>query len=734
VAIDSLSSNKNLHLGKHERRKMMDIRTTLKPFATVINNNKRKPRAKKVHKKANIYLQEGKAEIYNDGNGTTVEVNIWGYSLKKDAGSANTPGPTIEVHYNSMVDINWINRIPNTAKMPVKVVVTGASAPPTPYLHNVVGHNPADKKAVGDDASAFTVTHFHGGKTAPPYDGWPESMMAPMANKHDPSSMIGRHKNEQRGGLYWYHDHAMHTTRLNAFAGLSGCWLIHDKLEKDVGLWDSDSSFGKYDEFILVLQDRNVSGTYDSSGQFTADGKLLHRVESGFEPGNQTPIIRDPLDENAGSPLEFFGPLTLINGTLWPKYKRLDAGLYRVRILNGSNARTHRLHLLKRELSADGQAYNYTDCSNLICQIGTDCGLLPEAIPLPDNSLTLAPAERADLLIDFSNHPDAEFIIINSAPAPFSAYQEIFDIAEENGIPMSQAYFDAEKSRLLDNALLTAQNKLLNPDGTSNSTVDPDDDPDRNPYPEVLMFCIGAKSKSAHPDTKTLTKIKTKMKTKARADFNRHMSALEVAEKGPDRTIVLWEKEMTNGSNMLIHKELVPKAILDDAKAKGHIDNESPLFSDHLFTIDGVPHYVVAERFQDPVSYMVKHGTTERWRFINLSGDTHPMHIHLVQFVARARSLVVSQVSPSNANNILVDIDPIVAFELDANEVGFKDTIRVNPNEMVEVEALFEGYCGRYLYHCHILEHEDHDMMRQFIVTRDDDYGHGHMWPVSVKI
>lgn len=53
----------------------------------------------------------------------------------------------------------------------------------------------------------------------------------------------------------------------------------------------------------------------------------------------------------------------------------------------------------------------------------------------------------------------------------------------------------------------------------------------------------------------------------------------------------------------------------------------------------------------------------------------------------------------------------------DANEQGFKDTIRVNPNEALSIAARFNGYCGRYMYHCHILEHEDHDMMRPYIVV-----------------
>ena len=57
-----------------------------------------------------------------------------------------------------------------------------------------------------------------------------------------------------------------------------------------------------------------------------------------------------------------------------------------------------------------------------------------------------------------------------------------------------------------------------------------------------------------------------------------------------------------------------------------------------------------------------------------------------------------------------------IPHRLDDNERGLKDTVRVNPNEVVDIVVRFEVFCGRYMYHCHILEHEDHDMMRPFVV------------------
>jgi hypothetical protein len=97
---------------------------------------------------------------------------------------------------------------------------------------------------------------------------------------------------------------------------------------------------------------------------------------------------------------------------------------------------------------------------------------------------------------------------------------------------------------------------------------------------------------------------------------------------------------------------------------------------------------------------------TEIWRFVNLSGMTHPMHMHLVMFQVLDRQsfeLIGGEITPIGS--------PVPA---PPHEAGWKDTVQVGPNEIVRVIARFEDYTGLFPYHCHILEHEDHEMMRQF--------------------
>ena len=109
------------------------------------------------------------------------------------------------------------------------------------------------------------------------------------------------------------------------------------------------------------------------------------------------------------------------------------------------------------------------------------------------------------------------------------------------------------------------------------------------------------------------------------------------------------------------------------------------------------------------VTEMPRLGTVEIWRFINRSGFNHPMHMHLVSF----RVLDRQQFAVLDGNIEPVG-DPVPPA---AEEDGWKDTVEVAPDEMVRVIARFEDFAGRFPYHCHMLEHEDHAMMRQFETT-----------------
>jgi cysteine-rich repeat protein len=168
-----------------------------------------------------------------------------------------------------------------------------------------------------------------------------------------------------------------------------------------------------------------------------------------------------------------------------------------------------------------------------------------------------------------------------------------------------------------------------------------------------------------------------------------------------------------SGHTAAVPASLRPMEVLDenDASAdryfellKGPGDVCSP-FIWEVVTVDGLNGAPLGSHWDD-LSEFPELGETEVWSFINRSGMVHPMHMHLVFFQVLDREAfteIGGMVVPSG-NRV-----PPPAYES-----GWKDTVQVNPDEIVRVITRFEDYTGLFPYHCHILEHEDHEMMRQF--------------------
>jgi spore coat protein A len=406
-------------------------------------------------------------------------------------------------------------------------------------------------------------------------------------------------------------------TRFNVYAGLAGLWIVRDEREGELELPE-----GPPYELPLLLADRN----FDTNADGSVSGQLLHKTD---------PEV-----------MECFGPFTTVNGTVWP-YVEVEPATYRFRILNGSNARTYRLVLTRDGEPDPGR----------ITQIGTEAGLLPAPVSIPSHGLVLASAERADLLVDFSDlRPGTELTLWNTAAAPFDG-----------------TVVDPARAGLAD------LDGLL-------------------PFPEVLRIRVVEGRRARRSVPRTL------------ATDVRRTEADELAG-APVRAIALVEEEGSGGPPMLTLREL-------GADPAG----ETPFVTLVEPQPDGaerVTHWrTVAARFEDATTFFPLLGRPEIWRLVNLTADTHPIHVHLDAFQVLARHAATGE-RPDGAGNVVrIGRDPGdgIPHALDDNERGLKDTVRVNPNEVVDIVVRFETFCGRYMYHCHILEHEDGDMMRPFVV------------------
>jgi FtsP/CotA-like multicopper oxidase with cupredoxin domain len=297
-------------------------------------------------------------------------------------------------------------------------------------------------------------------------------------------------------------------------------------------------------------------------------------------------------------------------------------------------------------------------------------GTLPVAVP--PQGLVLASAERADLLVDFSDLPPGnELELVNTATAPF------------DGAP-----FPAERAR-----------QAANLDGLL-------------PYPHVMRFRV-----VPGPGRLTRRSAGRRLATDYTRPTDRELAG------AVRRAVVLVEQELDDAPNMLTMRELAPAPddsgepllTVVDQGADGHAET--------------VARYrTVASHFEDTVTFFPMLGKWELWRLINLTADTHPVHIHLNAFHVLARRPITVTVPQGGITDtgttarVRLGRSPEDGREhvVDANELGLKDTVRVNPNEIVELAVRFEGFSGRYMYHCHILEHEDRDMMRPIVVMPEE--------------
>jgi spore coat protein A len=133
---------------------------------------------------------------------------------------------------------------------------------------------------------------------------------------------------------------------------------------------------------------------------------------------------------------------------------------------------------------------------------------------------------------------------------------------------------------------------------------------------------------------------------------------------------------------------------------------DSVLAEPIIHTLDG-------KRWHDPISEKPRLNSTEIWEFLNLTEDTHPIHLHLVRFQILDRRVLNVDEYLFNNNKVVYLSEPAPPEE---SERGWKDTVRATPGASTRIIVNFNGYPGRYVWHCHILEHEDNEMMRPYQV------------------
>ncbi|MGJ0155460.1 multicopper oxidase family protein [Streptomyces sp. CH8.1] len=530
--------------------------------------------------------------------------DVWGY-WATDPHSPRRPigmgylGPTISVNKDQPTVVKYRNHLPTTHlfQFVIDAIRNGdpqlTPTPPPPYQPML---------PFPDNVNVWNVVHQHGGLTAPQSDGMPlhsfspDGIHAESYTTLDPARVkrneaICAYTNRERSSLLWYHDHGMGMTSLNVYAGLAGLWVVNDPADEELNL-----PRGEY-EVPLVLQDRT----------FHPDGSLAYTMT--LQEGEDTPVV---------------------NGKAYP-YLAVEPRRYRLRLLNASNERFWRLRFAVPESLA-------TQPSLPFWLIGTDGGFRP---PLQMLNFLIGPAERYDLIVDFSQVPPGTDVTLTNYHAP----------VHYPGVPGAGPQIS-----------------------------------------EIMQFRV-AKRLSG----------------------------------GVDRTTPPASLKLPT---------VAPIAVKPDIRRRQWVVYQHKLFG--TMTFNAVP-------FMEPSADFIEAGSSEIWEYINPNHDAHPMHVHLVNFQVLNRQ-------PINAAAYQADYEkwidggrkpqdlPVLDNYLTGPPIppepdeahSDKDTVKSYPETVTRIisreftpptETIASipnsgtAYPATYVHHCHLLEHEDDDLMRPWTIV-----------------
>ena len=632
------------------------------------------------HSEYTLELAED-VQVIHDGSGLAsgpVKVPVWGYRGKGVAFSS--PGPILLSHINQPVAVTWKNNLPTASK-------NGQSIYPFTFFEPL----PPNLKRKLATLKANIITHLHGAAIPSGSDGWPTESYGPGHRR------THHYSNQQPAATIWYHDHAMDQTGLNVYAGIAGGYVILD--QTDQALSDYLASLGgngpgwaeKFGHgpsgIPLVIQDRLLS---DDASQY------IYQTNFDDTKENNNHI-------KVGTGGEFFGRINLVNGQVSPKLEIGPTAL-RLKLLNGCNSR---FLVLCFTDSSDQQV------AVPVYHIGDDHGRRNHAQTMTGSLIRLGPGERLDVVVDFSRLSGQAIRLVDVGTAPFPG--------DSGELPAS---FDPQ-------ALLAKRKNL---GGSDN-------------YPEILLFDVANAPAGKGLDTNVVSRIlatgnAAKTRVVALREFVMYMEPASMQD-----FVERCSTDDFNNANshepsaMLVLEELAPAAQGEPVVLESTVDlfdsnNQAGIYQykvagntagslDSTYQ-NGVLRYI-GDMEQAWLShpYSVKANSTEVWRFINLTGDTHPMHIHLVGFQVVDSSVVkFTDLGDGIISNLEISSSQ-VAPNLPDHLLGAKDTVQVDPGpkdpllrhgSILTLVGEFQGGAGRYVYHCHMLEHEDHMMMRKFKV------------------
>lgn len=636
---------------------------------------------------------------------------VWGYQV--DGKPAFYPGFTIEARRGTPTTVKYVNSLPSPSSSKLEPLLT--------IDQTIHWADPLNAGSGTHDMGSFnpyagtipTVVHLHGAEVPSSSDGEPEAWFTrdglhgkgyTTLSNAGSNAAVYQYPNTQQSTTLWFHDHALGVVRINIFAGLAGMYLLRDQF--DTG--QSNNCLGLpagNQEIELILQDR----------LFDTNGQLL--FPDGTPTDNPSGLNGTPPNPGAHPwwiP-EFFGDAIVVNGKTWP-FLNVEPRRYRFRMLNAANARFFQMTLVDSQTQAPGPA---------IWKIGSDGGLLDRPAKLSDGNdpnsipLFLAPSERADVIIDFTGQQGRSFTLTNDAVFPFPS----------GGAPDPNV--DGRVMQFRVNQPLSSRDTTLNP-ASSTATLRGG----RNQEPAIIQL--------ANQKTGTLG-------TGVKPTLTRQLVLLEVEGPGGPLMVTLNNSRWTgvhDGTNTPISGS-IPASM-----GQPYFYTEQPqLGSTEIWEIanlteDAHPIHIHLIQFQllnrqnfDVANYRPLYdsqfpgGTFEG---LQPDGSLGLMNYDPGVFIP-AYGPPNAYLTP-NADNAIGGNPGFHKFLQggivlpDNNDIGWKDTIKVYPDMVTRLVVrwapidkainavqpgqnlyTFDPTVGPgYVWHCHIIDHEDNEMMRGF--------------------
>jgi spore coat protein A, manganese oxidase len=657
------------------------IKTNLQPmFQTIVPNALDPTFVYTFNNHWNVSIEMCKGDHVSglvDASNRPLTTSIYGY--RPVGGTCSWPGMTLEVQAHQTYSVTWLNKLP--AETYLLTGLNGLSVVDT-SIHWAYGMPGYETCAIELDGPP-TAPHLHGGHSPAAFDGNPEYFFSSdFAVKGPQWKQSVYEYQDDFAKLLWYHDHALGMTRLNVYAGMAGFYIVRDTM--DTGKTNNPLNLPAYPyEAAYVIQDR----------MFKEDGSLFYPAFPGDplytafidEEGVDLPSVIFP-DAGPTTLAEFFGDVMVVNGKIWPKAD-VEPRKYRLRLLNGCDSRFLILEFIQVTLGKTNIPSNAVPLPFTV--IGTDQGLAYQ--PRVMTKLIFEPAGRYDIIFDFAEYEGSRIIVKNvGADEPFGGD---FDAA---GPPHDHPLYSRTNRIMAFDVVLQAR-----------ASVAQDD--------------FDALSISSSSDIPAATRVRKVGLFEGRDQFGRLLPMLGTVEPATDyqNMPIYWPN-----NNIYQGVELAGKQV------EGTLDWHGPTTENPAL------------------------GSTEEWEIWNLSVDAHPIHLHLVYFDVVGRNELiwdssttedsrVSSTSSAAGDGTYLIEQPVVLHDSSIGkgyrvgnptmgssitmtggyfDDGRKDMVVALPNQITRIRATFDK-AGRYSWHCHILSHEDHGMMRVLHVGAED---HSH--------